>query len=176
MSGAWPAQGRRRASRWRCHRRCLTPGTRLPKHGWANAVSGISRVGFFSRRRGGRVAEGSGLLNRRTGSTRTVSSNLIPSARLISQPIEITVDFRRQSSTAYTVAYTIGYWGRDAVLLRAMRSFSPTCPRHQNPRPASPHEITTFIAALRYGRERFRHADGMMARITADWPVRHVEA
>jgi hypothetical protein len=27
------------------------------------------------------VAEGSGLLNRRTGSTRTVSSNLIPSAR-----------------------------------------------------------------------------------------------
>ena len=32
------------------------------------------------RRRGGRVAEGGGLLNRYTGSTRIVSSNLIPSA------------------------------------------------------------------------------------------------
>ena len=41
---------------------------------------------LFSRRRGGRVAEGSGLLNRRTGSTRTVSSNLIPSARDLGFP------------------------------------------------------------------------------------------
>ena len=32
------------------------------------------------RRRGGRVAEGGGLLNRCRGSTRTVSSILIPSA------------------------------------------------------------------------------------------------
>ncbi len=39
----------------------------------------------FSWRRGGRVAEGGGLLNRCTGSTRTVSSNLIPSANYFSK-------------------------------------------------------------------------------------------
>jgi hypothetical protein len=40
-------------------------------------------LGMLPRRRGGRVAEGGGLLNRCTGSTRTVSSNLIPSASFL---------------------------------------------------------------------------------------------
>ena len=44
-------------------------------------------------------------------------------------------------------------------------------------RPASPDEIGDALAfALRYeGRKRVRHADDMMARITADRLVRHLE-
>jgi hypothetical protein len=43
-------------------------------------------------------------------------------------------------------------------------------------RPASPEEIADSIAfALRYeGRKRVSHADGMMARITAERLVRHL--
>jgi hypothetical protein len=44
-------------------------------------------------------------------------------------------------------------------------------------RPASAEEIADSIAfALRYeGRKRVTHADGMMARITADRLVRHLQ-
>ena len=35
------------------------------------------------------MAEGSGLLNRRTGSTRTVSSNLIPSANIPFSTVQV---------------------------------------------------------------------------------------
>jgi hypothetical protein len=44
-------------------------------------------------------------------------------------------------------------------------------------RPASAEEIADSIAfALRYeGRKRVSHADGMMARITADRLVRHLQ-
>ncbi len=45
-------------------------------------------------------------------------------------------------------------------------------------RPATPDEIADALAfALRYeGRKRVRQADDMMARITADRLVRHLEA
>ncbi len=44
-------------------------------------------------------------------------------------------------------------------------------------RPATPDEIAeTLSFALRYeGRQRVHHADDMMARITADRLVRHLE-
>ena len=44
-------------------------------------------------------------------------------------------------------------------------------------RPATPDEIAEALSfALRYeGRKRVHHADDMMARITADRPVRHLE-
>lgn len=44
-------------------------------------------------------------------------------------------------------------------------------------RPATPEEIAESIAfALRYeGRKRVTHADDMMARITADRLVRHLQ-
>ncbi len=46
-----------------------------------------------------------------------------------------------------------------------------------NLRPASPDEIAEALSfALRYeGRKRVNHADTMMARITADRLVRHLE-
>ena len=50
------------------------------------SVPGVCR----SRRRGGRVAEGGGLLNRYRGSTSIVSSNLIPSAKIVLQYAEMT--------------------------------------------------------------------------------------
>jgi hypothetical protein len=45
-------------------------------------------------------------------------------------------------------------------------------------RPATPDEIAqTLSFALRYdGRKRVHHADDMMAKITADRLVRHLEA
>ena len=54
------------------------------------------------------MAEGSGLLNRRTGSTRTVSSNLIPSARPASMQTSLsrTAIFSFQFRTAPTTAPT----------------------------------------------------------------------
>jgi hypothetical protein len=47
-----------------------------------------------------------------------------------------------------------------------------------NLRPATPDEIATALSfALQYqGRKRVRHADDMMARITADRLVQHLTA
>ena len=60
--------------------------------------------------------------------------------------------------------------------------FVPDCYRPAMPetpplRPASAEEISDSLAfALRYeGRKRVHHADDMMARITADRLVRHLE-
>lgn len=51
-------------------------------------------------------------------------------------------------------------------------------PETSHLRPAAPDEIAEALAfALRYdGRKRVRHADGMMARITADRLVQHLAA
>jgi hypothetical protein len=62
-----------------------------------------------------------------------------------------------------------------AVFLNA--GYLSGMPETPNLRPASPDEIAEALSfALRYeGRKRVNHADTMMARITADRLVRHLE-
>src|ERR1700712_1193680 len=81
MGRSWRARRPFAALRWRSAR-SFDAAIARPYCRDANAVSGIPRESGndLSRRRGGRVAEGGGLLNRCRVSSPTVSSNLIPSA------------------------------------------------------------------------------------------------
>ena len=57
-------------------------------------------------------------------------------------------------------------------------NYRPALPDTPHLRPATPDEIADALSfALRYqGRKRVHHADDMMARITAERLVRHLEA
>jgi hypothetical protein len=56
--------------------------------------------------------------------------------------------------------------------------YGPAMPDMPHLRPATPNEIADALSfALRYqGRKRVYHADDMMARITAERIVQHLEA
>jgi hypothetical protein len=60
----------------------------------------------------------------------------------------------------------------------AQHRYRPAMPDAPNLRPATPDEIATALSfALQYqGRKRVHHADDVMARITADRLVQHLEA
>src|SRR5215471_14112142 len=60
-----------------------TGGSCLGRRGRVKSSRGIRRVDPTHRWRGGRVAEGGGLLNRYTVNSRIVGSNPIPSARAL---------------------------------------------------------------------------------------------
>ena len=63
-------------------------------------------------------------------------------------------------------------------VLDMFTNYRPAMPDTPHLRPATPDEIADALSfALRYqGRKRVHHADDMMARITAERLVQHLEA
>ena len=130
---------------------------------------GNSPVRFFSRRRGGRVAEGSGLLNRRTGSTRTVSSNLIPSA--------IFYNLSRSKAASWTPGGTAQSpvhahsRGRDNpfVVIDAWDRLGQRSP-HDSQRARPPLSWRAHLPA----QHSFRRVIGMDATTAVNWDLRRI--